>query len=172
MQDFAHNDDLSNLDSSSIADTNPDIPSVAAPAPVSVPAPAPKTPAKDDKEKKPTPNKSKDTIDEQPPSPVAAKKQPSRKTTMEVKAAPSPVAEKTPAKTESVSKSTPLPPIRYAAAAAAAVAPSTLASAPTPSSAELKSKPDLASPPVSSEHATGDESSLQSNVRSYLRSLS
>ncbi|KAK1922437.1 Not1 N-terminal domain, CCR4-Not complex component-domain-containing protein [Papiliotrema laurentii] len=157
VQDFPHHDELSNLDSSSIADTNPE-PPVAAP---------PKTPAKEEKEKKATPvNKAtKETTDEQPPSPVAAKRQPSRKSTMEIKVAPSPVVEKNPAKTDAPApKAAPLPPIRYAAAAAAAVAPSSVPSVPAPNPADSSPAKSKTEPPVLSPTSITEEPRLAESV--------
>jgi CCR4-NOT transcription complex subunit 3 len=94
-------------------------------------APPPKTPAKE--EKKPvTPKATKEAVEEQPPSPIAAKKHPSRKSTMEIKVASAPEksspAPPVPPIVKSEPAKAPLPAIRYAAAAAAAVAS---ASAPT-----------------------------------------
>ncbi|WWD21021.1 hypothetical protein CI109_105502 [Kwoniella shandongensis] len=152
MPELGH-DDGSQLDTASLADVD------TAPTP----APAPKTPAKEEPPKKVTPaaktTSSTSIHDDTPPSPVAARKTPSRKATLESKAA-EPLTAKTPAKTEpvpplptSVSTPTPapapatvkpaaLPPIRYAAAAAAAVA-STIAAATssTPSSAPVSTPP-------------------------------
>ncbi|CAD6573185.1 MAG: proteinral negative regulator of transcription subunit 5 [Tremellales sp. Tagirdzhanova-0007] len=148
-QEFSHNDDISNLDSASIAD----------------PMEAPKTPAKEDKERKLTPASKPATTpsEEQPPSPVLAKKQLSRKPTLEMKPEgisiplpAAPAAPRLPAKpaelssftTLPTSKPTILPPIRYAAAAAAAVAGAqSIATVPTvPIPAPAPTIPSLAPP--------------------------
>ena len=126
---------------------------------------APKTPAKEDKERKLTPASKPATTpsEEQPPSPVLAKKQLSRKPTLEMKPEgisiplpAAPAAPRLPAKpaelssftTLPTSKPTILPPIRYAAAAAAAVAGAqSIATVPTvPIPAPAPTIPSLAPP--------------------------
>ncbi|GFZ51447.1 General negative regulator of transcription subunit 3 [Saitozyma sp. JCM 24511] len=138
MPDYAHGDDTSNLDSASLIDAS-DVP----------PSSAPKTPAKEEKEKKSTPaaKSSSAVADDQPPSPVSAKKQPSRKSTMDttkqempklpikpfaepVPPVPAAAPVAAPAASAPPPKPVALPPIRYAAAAAAAVAGSAPAAAP------------------------------------------
>ncbi|ORX38920.1 Not1 N-terminal domain, CCR4-Not complex component-domain-containing protein [Kockovaella imperatae] len=188
-----HNDETSNLDSASVADTVD-----------TAPLPLPKTPAKDDKDsggghKKTTPasrslSMSQGTSGpsavaalEDPPSPIAGKKQPVRKTTAETKPAATP--EKAAVKTDASSKEIPaaaqptgttpvtktLPPIRYAAAAAAAVASQIPAMptvpAPVPSDSPRKEDAPTGSatanttsipPPPSSAEPPKDSSPFQS----------
>jgi hypothetical protein len=169
VHDFAQHDEFSNIDSASIADTNVD----------SVIAPPPKTPAKEEKEKKSTPasKSNKDAGDDQPTSPVSTRKQPSRKSTMEIKVAPPPAPRDAPPvpKVEAPApKAAPLPTIRYAAAAAAAVASNTTPSAPGPAPADVspaRPKTDsIVSPPAAAVEALSlttdaESDSLQTNVR-------
>ncbi|WRT68895.1 uncharacterized protein IL334_005877 [Kwoniella shivajii] len=137
IHDYGHVDDSSNIDEeASIADVSENL---------NPPPPAaPKTPAKEEiVVKKTTPASKAPSTDDTPPSPVSAKKTPSRKATLETKAktaepipqvpaisnpvpvpatAPAPLA--TPATAPVPTLKAALPPIRYAAAAAAAVAAS------------------------------------------------
>ncbi|KAK8843453.1 hypothetical protein IAR55_007110 [Kwoniella newhampshirensis] len=162
MPELGH-DDGSQIDSSSIADVEP------TPAPALAPAPAPKTPAKEEPPKKATPaakaTPSASAQDDTPPSPVAAKKTPSRKATMESKSAesssvkvlaksepvpplPNVTSTPTPAAALATVKPAALPPIRYAAAAAAAVASTVAAATSTLTNATTATPPatDAVSP--------------------------
>ena len=172
VHDFAQHDEFSNIDSASIADTNVD----------SVIAPPPKTPAKEEKERKSTPagKSSKEVVDEQPTSPVSTRKQPSRKSTMEIKVAPPPAPKDVPPvpKVEAPApKAAPLPTIRYAAAAAAAVAANTPPSVPGPTTTDAspaKAKTEsILSPPVAAVEALSlstdaERDTQQTNVRQHL----
>ncbi|WWC64200.1 uncharacterized protein I303_106808 [Kwoniella dejecticola CBS 10117] len=127
IHDYGHVDDLSNVDDASVADVTESVTSSAAAS-----APVPKTPAKEEVSstsgKKGTPA-SKAASHDESPSPVSAKKVPSRKATMETRKStetipPVPVPPPTTTIPVPTPKAAALPPIRYAAAAAAAVASS------------------------------------------------
>ncbi|OCF44935.1 CCR4-NOT transcription complex subunit 3 [Kwoniella heveanensis CBS 569] len=160
VHDFGHLDDESHLDTASLVDAT------------EISTPAPKTPAKEEPapsssvSKKNTPaskGASSSQNDDTPPSPVSTKKTPSRKTTLESKAASKaadpappvpPVPAPAPATAPAPTPKAALPPIRYAAAAAAAVAGSApAASAPVPAQTDLspqKPKEPLPAPTPSS----------------------
>ncbi|WVW79072.1 hypothetical protein I302_101035 [Kwoniella bestiolae CBS 10118] len=116
IHDYGHVDEGSNVDDASVADITE-----------SVSTGAPKTPAKEEPPKKATPASkatSTTTHDDTPPSPVSAKKTPSRKATMETKTKSSeslPPVPSVPTPAPAPTPKAALPPIRYAAAAAAAV---------------------------------------------------
>lgn len=150
VPDFTPLDDTSNFDTSSALDTSeaPPVPPIPASATATS---GPKTPAKEDKHS--TKEKSTSKKDaaatgalDEPPSPVLAKKTPSRKPTIDstkvepptkLSNAKQPSSESVPTVVAppSASKPVTLPPIRYAAAAAAAVAPATAPSVPAPTPA-------------------------------------
>ncbi|WWC91386.1 uncharacterized protein L201_006330 [Kwoniella dendrophila CBS 6074] len=145
IHDYGHVDDSSNVDDASVADITE-----------SISTGAPKTPAKEEPPKQKSTPASKATSttthDDTPPSPVSAKKVPSRKSTMETKAKSTenvppvpPIPASAPVPTP---KAAALPPIRYAAAAAAAVAgstgtPSSSVNVPPTESSPTKTKESL-----------------------------
>nr|XP_019009665.1 uncharacterized protein I206_05224 [Kwoniella pini CBS 10737]OCF48446.1 hypothetical protein I206_05224 [Kwoniella pini CBS 10737] len=145
IHDYGHVDDLSNVDEASVADVSES---------VSSSAPAPKTPAKEEPTAKKGTPASKASIDE-PPSPVSAKKVPSRKATMETKKSTESIPPVPPPATTipvPTPKATALPPIRYAAAAAAAVASSpTVTNTP---SAQVETSPSKAKDPLPATQLT------------------
>lgn len=163
----AHNDDISNLDSSSMADPT----EASSPPPAPAPALVAKTPAKEDKKEKPSSTIKTSTpggASDEPPSPVQGKKQTSRKSTMDsTKAEPMIISKATPktpaaaaatepAATPSSSVPAPapvpkaaLPAIRYAAAVAGpatAAATAAAAATGTPATVAPTSSHDPASP--------------------------
>jgi CCR4-NOT transcription complex subunit 3 len=138
LQDISHNDDLSNLDSSSAVDyTESTTPPVT--------ATAPKTPAKERTPSISLPSSTAKPVPatEEPPSPIIAKKQPSRKSTLDSTKAELPAK----TKVESVpvpTAKTSMPAIRYAAA----VAGPTTATAPAPAPGASFSGQEVSASPV------------------------
>ena len=172
-----HADETSNLDSASVADTVD-----------TAPLTQPKTPAKDEeKVKKATPASRSLSMSqtgpttEDPPSPIAAKKQPVRKATADKVATPDkPTSAETkespvvPTATVGTPSTKTLPPIRYAAAAAAAVAsqipavPTVPAPVPAEETKEVPEAPAVSSvPPAPTAESPAKEA--QSNVSCFSR---
>jgi CCR4-NOT transcription complex subunit 3 len=134
LQDISHNDDLSNLDSASAVDITES---------TTPPVTAVKTPAKEEKKERTVSTTSASAAktglapSEEPPSPILAKKQPSRKSTLDSTKAELPTKATKPEPVPPVpTQKTSMPPIRYAAAVAGPATPSAPISAPAPFSGQ------------------------------------